>query len=65
MNFQPEEMIAAAKAAYEQQAIEAGYMPDGETEWEARTPEFKERWMRTIEAALRVLHPRAKKKTGA
>lgn len=65
MNFQPEELIAASKAAYEQWTIEAGFMPDGATEWENRAPEFKERWMKAVEAALRVLHPRAKKKQGA
>lgn len=52
--FQQAEILAAAKAAFEQGSIHLGFMPDEDT-WDNLTAEQKERWMQIVLAAVQVL----------
>lgn len=61
MNFQDAEIVAAAKAAYEQALLNIAEYPDGERAWEAQTCELRNDWIKCVRAALQVLFPRPKK----
>lgn len=52
--FQQAEILTAAKAAFEQGAINLGRMPDDDT-WNNMAAENKERWCQIVLAALQTL----------